>query len=238
MNENFLMENPLVLFDDFKTMPDEAFKYSGEEIKSVIDAVIESQDYIKVLVHMFEQKPEEIKVKIKDFEKELDKANKGIYPKEKSDIVKYFMEKTLSTLNEIIKYHGAFKKIPIKVMKMDKDVKLPFYSDEGDACMDICSNVKMTIAPHTTEIVPTGIKAIVPGGYELQIRPRSGLSRKTGIRVANTPGTIDSGYRYEIGVILENTSDEPFEINKYDRIAQMKLAEVPHIEWNTISKEE
>lgn len=141
-------------------------------------------------------------------------------------------------MEEIILYDGSFKNIPIKVMKVDPDVKLPFYSDGGDACMDICSNKEMVIAPHTTEIVPSGIKAIVPGGYELQVRPRSGLSRKTGIRVANAPGTIDSGYRHEIGVILENTSDEPFEIHKYDRIAQLRLAEVPHIQWDEISEEE
>lgn len=238
MNENFLMENPLQLFDDFKVMPDEAFKYSGDEIISVIDTVIESEDYIKVLVKLYEKDPEECKNRLEDFSKELGKAKDGTYKDEKAKIVSYFMEKVIDTLHQIIKYHGAFRIVPIKVLKVDKDVILPFYSDGGDACMDICSNQAMTIEPHTTKIVPSGIKAIIPGGYELQIRPRSGISLKTGIRIANAPGTIDSSYRKEIGVIVENTSDTPFEIKKYDRIAQLRLAEVPHIQWEEISESE
>lgn len=240
MTENFLLQNPLQLFDDFKEIPDLAFEdeSSREELVSVINSVINSEDYIRVLVNLYHDNPEEIRNKMNDFKKELNKANSGQYRDKRAEIVKYFMDKTINTLEEIILYDGAFKNIPIKVMKVDEDAKLPFYSDGGDACMDICSNKEMTIAPHTTEVVPSGIKAIVPGGYELQVRPRSGLSRKTGIRVANTPGTIDSGYRHEIGVILENTSDTPFEIHKYDRIAQLRLAEVPHIIWDEISEEE
>ena len=148
------------------------------------------------------------------------------------------MEKTLSTLRQIEKYCGAFKEIPVKVVKLDPEAKLPFYSDEGDACMDICSNIATVIQPHATELIPTGIKVIVPGGYELQIRPRSGLSKKTGIRIPNTPGTIDSGFRKELCVLLENTSDTAFSVEKYDRIAQLKISEVPHIVWNEISEEE
>lgn len=238
MTENFLLEDPLKLFDDFKDMPDEAFKFSGDEVCSIIDSVIESEDYIKILVRFFEKNPKDIKEKINDFEKELTKAMDGTYKEEKAKIVKYFMEKTLSTLHQIEKYCGAFKEIPVKVVKLDPEAKLPFYSDEGDACMDICSNIATVIPPHSTELIPTGIKVIVPGGYELQIRPRSGLSKKTGIRIPNTPGTIDSGFRKELCVLLENTSDTAFSVEKYDRIAQLKISEVPHIVWNEISEEE
>lgn len=240
MTENFLMENPLQLFDDFKDIPDMIFKDkdSIQELIAVINSVIESSDYIKILVQIYEKNPTEIINRKKDFEKEIEKAKNGEYAKEKAEIVLYFLEKTNELLDEIISYGGAFKKVPIKVTKTDSEVMLPFYSDNGDACMDVCANKDMVIAPHTTEIVPTGIKVIIPGGYELQIRPRSGLSLKTGIRIANSPATIDSGYRKEVGIIVENTSNTPFEINKYDRIAQLKLSEVPHILWEEISDDE
>ena len=79
MTENFLLEDPLKLFDDFKDMPDEAFKFSGDEVCSIIDSVIESEDYIKILVRFFEKNPKDIKEKINDFEKELTKAIDGTY---------------------------------------------------------------------------------------------------------------------------------------------------------------
>lgn len=238
MNENFLMENPLQLFEDFKNMPDEAFEYSGEEIVSVVDAVVESSDYIKVLAKLYEKNPTEIETQLNNFKIELAKARNNQFPEKKKNIVEYFMEKNIDILTQIISYRGAFKKIPLKVTKLDPDVKLPFYSDPGDAGMDICSNATIDILPHQTVVIPTGIKVIVPGGYELQIRPRSGLSLKTGLRIANSPGTIDSGYRKEVGVIVENTSNLTITINKYDRIAQFCLKEIPHIVWEEINEEE
>ena len=238
MTENFLMENPLQLFDDFKTIPEEAYKFSSNEIKAVVDAVIESEDYLKILNKIYINNPEEIFSRLNDFKQELEKANSNFYSKEKSELIKYFMGKTIGTLEEIIQFNGTFKKIPIKIIKLDENVKLPYYSDPGDACMDICSNVNITINPNETVVIPTGIKVIIPGGYELQIRPRSGLSKNTGLRITNTPGTIDSGFRHEIGIIMQNTSNQPFEIKKYDRIAQLKVSEVPHIVWDEITEEE
>ena len=83
-------------------------------------------------------------------------------------------------------------------------------------------------------LIPTGLYTSFPPGYEIQVRPRSGLALKQGIIVLNTPGTIDSGFRSEIGVILMNLSDEPFEIQHGDRIAQAVLAKVSLIEWNEV----
>ena len=96
------------------------------------------------------------------------------------------------------------------------DVELPQYANIGDAGMDIRAAVEVFILPGETKIVPTGLKMAIPEGYELQVRPRSGLSFKTPLRIANAPGTIDSGYRDEIGIIVSNTS----KIN--DRIEQNK----------------
>ncbi len=111
---------------------------------------------------------------------------------------------------------------------------LPKYARPGDAGMDIRSVEDVLIYPKQTVVVKTGIKLAIPEGYEVQVRPRSGLSLKTGIRVANSPGTIDTGYRDEIGVILHNTGMEIFEVKKGDRIAQIVLKELPKISWQLV----
>lgn len=94
----------------------------------------------------------------------------------------------------------------IKVEICTEDVELPFYANDGDAGMDIRSAVDIIIAPQQTVIIPTGLKMAIPKGYELQVRARSGLSLNTPLRISNGIGTIDSGYRNEIGVIMTNTS--------------------------------
>lgn len=109
-------------------------------------------------------------------------------------------------------------------------VTLPAYAKPGDAGMDVRAAVDVTIAPGETKIVPTGLKLAIPVGYEIQVRPRSGLSLKTSARVPNSPGTIDSGYRDEVGIIIWNcSSHQPLEIKAGDRIAQFVLQEVPQI---------
>lgn len=112
---------------------------------------------------------------------------------------------------------------------------LPQYETDGSAGMDIRSNVdNWIIYPGETCIVKTGLYVAVPCGYELQIRPRSGLSLKSGIRVANSPGTIDSDYRGEIGVLLWNTGEDAFEVKLGDRIAQMVLCPVYIMEFEEV----
>lgn len=109
-------------------------------------------------------------------------------------------------------------------------VQIPEYAREGDAGMDIRAAEAVAIAPGKTVLVPTGLKVAIPDGYEIQVRPRSGLSLKTPLRVANTPGTIDAGYRDEVCVIIQNTSpSDEIKIEKGDRIAQFVLQEVPKI---------
>ena len=96
----------------------------------------------------------------------------------------------------------------VKIKLVREGVKLPEYARIGDAGMDVVAAENVTIRPGETVVVPTGISVAIPKGYELQVRPRSGVSLKTKLRVANAPGTIDSGYRGEIGVIMTNTSDK------------------------------
>ena len=107
---------------------------------------------------------------------------------------------------------------------------LPAYETAGSAGMDLRAAVPedapMTLEPGARALVPTGLKIALEQGWEAQIRPRSGLALKHGISAPNTPGTIDSDYRGEVGVILINLGQEPFVINRGDRIAQMVIAAV------------
>ncbi len=110
--------------------------------------------------------------------------------------------------------------VMILVKKLAEDVIVPVFAKEGDAGADLCASENTYINPGDFACVPTGIAAEIPLGYEMQIRPRSGLAAKNGVTVLNSPGTIDSGYRGEIKVILINHGKRTFLINKGDRIAQ------------------
>lgn len=113
---------------------------------------------------------------------------------------------------------------------------LPQYETAGAAGMDVKAFLEnpITIAPGCRALIPTGLYVEIPKGYEIQVRPRSGLALKKGITVANTPGTIDSDYRNGIGVILINHGSEDFTVDNGDRIAQLVLNQVPQIQWEPV----
>ena len=104
------------------------------------------------------------------------------------------------------------KEVEVFVEVCREDVQLPEYANFGDAGMDIRAAVDIDILPGQTVVIPTGLKVAIPVGYEIQVRPRSGVSLKTPLRVVNSPGTIDSGYRDEVGVIINNSSKEGEEV--------------------------
>ena len=111
-----------------------------------------------------------------------------------------------------------------------EDVNLPEYANLGDAGMDVRSAIDIDIKPGETVIISTGLKVAIPIGYEIQVRPRSGISLKTPLRLVNSPGTIDSGYRDELKIIVTNISmNEDLIINKNDRIAQIVLCRYERI---------
>ena len=122
--------------------------------------------------------------------------------------------------------------IDIKVYN-ESDNTLPQYETIGAAGLDVKAFLTEPVAilPGRRKLIPTGLYVESPQGYEIQVRPRSGLALKKGITVLNTPGTIDSDYRNGIGVILANFGDEEFVINPGDRIAQLVLSTVPQINW-------
>ena len=147
---------------------------------------------------------------------------------------------------------NALKNISIPIELYHKDAKIPTYANMTDDGVDIYALEDIQILPGETKLIKTGLKVAVPAGYELQVRPKSGVSLRTKLRVANTPGTIDSGYRDEIGIIIENVENpiqdisyhfdddgkpiidsivhgRVFMIAKGKKFAQLVLNEVPHI---------
>ena len=116
----------------------------------------------------------------------------------------------------------------ILIKRLSKEISLPKYETAGSSGMDLAANIagNISIDPGKTAIIPTGLALSVPKGFEVQIRPRSGLAAKKKISVLNTPGTIDSDYRGEIKVILINLGQETFRVEKGLRIAQMVVCPV------------
>ncbi|MBP5172421.1 MAG: dUTP diphosphatase [Bacteroidales bacterium] len=115
---------------------------------------------------------------------------------------------------------------------------LPAYSTKFAAGMDVRADLSepITLAPLERAMVPTGLYLEIPVGYEVQVRPRSGLAAKKGVTVLNTPGTIDADYRGEVKVILVNLSNEPFVVEPGERIAQLVLAKHEVIEWEEVEE--
>ena len=124
------------------------------------------------------------------------------------------------------------KKVEVKVAR-EKNVTLPKYETEGSAGLDVRANITEPIVLKSLErvLIPTGLKIAIPEGYEVQVRPRSGLAIKHGITMLNSPGTIDSDYRGEIKVIAVNLSNETYTIEPNERIAQLVLNKVEQIEF-------
>lgn len=168
----------------------------------------------------------------------------------KKDWLKQLMGATINAINETEGISKRYVRIPYE--KCHEDAKEPAYAHLSDSGMDVYALEDITLAPGEQKIIPIGIKVALPAGYELQVRPKSGLSAKTKLRVANTPGTIDAGYRDEIGVIIENVEppirsiatdfaespNDPipvgaiefgksYTIGKGQKFAQLVLSEVP-----------
>lgn len=121
-----------------------------------------------------------------------------------------------------------FEPVDIAVKRLDHagDLPLPSYETSGSAGMDIRAAEELTISPRQRGLIGSGLAFAIPQGYEIQVRPRSGLALKKGVSVLNTPGTIDSDYRGELKVILINHGEDDFVIQRGDRIAQIIVAPV------------
>lgn len=129
------------------------------------------------------------------------------------------------------------EKIKVHIKRHPELEALPEYATLGAAGLDLRARISqvLELAPGARTLVPTGIYLAIPAGFEAQVRPRSGLALKQGITVLNSPGTIDSDYRGEVGVILINLGQEPVQIAPGDRVAQLVFASYARAEWQEVN---
>lgn len=212
-------------------LPDEKFEAIYPEFRDRLEKVFNSPSFQEELlseVHLLDVNDiDQERAELQAFLREI--RNDPSQNEHKKELLLYLLENTTEKLYELAL--NPRPKIEVTIEKINDNAKIPEYAHPSDAGCDVFSAETVTINANETKIVKTGIRVAIPAGYEIQIRPRSGLSAKTGLRVANAPGTIDSMYRGEIGVILHNTSSEPYTVNAGDKIAQMIIAQSPMIKW-------
>lgn len=149
----------------------------------------------------------------------------------KRDWLKQLMGATINAINETEGISKRFVRIPYE--KCHEDAKEPAYAHTSDSGMDVYALEDITLAPGEQKIIPIGIKVALPAGYELQVRPKSGLSAKSKLRIANAPGTVDAGYRDEIGIIVENV-EPPIKDITYEPIMNVENGQVDHLQITSI----
>jgi dUTP pyrophosphatase len=228
-------------------LPDEHFAMLSpafyEEIERSFNDINNQLTLVKAM-NLSGMKAEDLEAEYIELCRQLELSFDQIISAQKIDFIKNLLG---LTYNAVLKAEGIAKRtITIPIEFCHADAKMPAYAHVTDSGMDVYALEDITIAPGETKLVSTGIKVAIPAGYELQVRPKSGRCLKTKLRIANTPGTIDAGYRDEIGVIIDNI--EPFiksadidengrlynvefgssyTIGKGEKFAQLVLAEVP-----------
>lgn len=237
-------------FDELATllaMPEEHFAILAPVFLAELEKGLKNINDQMILVQSMNLnglKAENVREQYEAIYEEIDGQMGDVLSHQKRDFLKQMLGITYNALAEA---EGVAKKnILIPLEFCHTDAKMPAYAHLTDSGMDVYALEDITIAPGETKLVPIGIKVAIPAGYELQVRPKSGRCLKTKLRVANTPGTIDAGYRDEIAVIIDNI--EPFikeaeidengrlynvlfgssyTIGKGEKFAQLVLAEVP-----------
>lgn len=240
-------------------LPDEQFEAVKPIFMSSIEQTFNNPNTVISLVQMMNQEG----LKIEDFTDNIDNIVTAIseitvedveLSESKKDLIKFLFTTFINAIEQTNAVAHRIINIPIELCR--DGAKLPAYATNGSAAMDIYSPEEYTIGPGESIMIPTGLKVNIPIGYALLIQPRSGMSRKTKLRICNTPGLIDSDYHEEIGVLIENI-DPPvrqcgidmidgvlmngnlygssYTIGKGERFAQMRLVEVPMVNWLPVS---
>jgi dUTP pyrophosphatase len=228
-------------FMAFVDMKDEEFDAMWPMFKNSFKNMIRSEK--------FQNEQREALLSVPDVSVDQIKAEKEFYKEmldeimeepDLSDNKKEFFSLLFSSITDI--HEDLIKSnrtsVDVKIVKLNKDATIPEYAHPTDAGADVFAVEETRLEPGETKIVKTGIAVAVPAGYEIQVRPRSGLSLKSGLRIANAPGTIDADYRGEIGIIMTNTNDIPYVIDKNMKIAQLVIAPTPMIKWNVVESVE
>lgn len=240
-------------------LPDEQFEAIKANLFDSIEATF-NEPATKVA---FSQMINQQGLRIEDFSDNIDNLVQAVeeltvedmeLSDSKKDFLKFIFATFVNSMEDSKMVSRRIISIPVEVCR--EGAKLPTYATDGSGAMDIYSPEEYVIGPGESVMIPIGIKVDIPIGYGLLIQPRSGLSRKSKIRIPNTPGLIDSDYHEEIGVIIENI-DPPvkqvglelrdgeimdgtlygssFTIGKGERFAQMRLVEIPLVNWLPVS---
>lgn len=225
------------IFMQFIELPDDQFDFAWPEIKEHFENVFTTEIYQKQALEAMEQFGNVDKAALleqrSEYQKIIDEvSSEGEVSKNKIELLRILLMGACDVYEEL--YDSRRINIRVKVAKLNPDAILPEYAHSTDAGCDVCAVEETKIEPGETTIVKTGLAMAIPAGYEIQVRPRSGLSLKSKLRIANAPGTIDSEYRGEVGIIMTNTGDTPYVIDKGMKIAQLVIAPTPKIKWNLV----
>ncbi len=222
-------------FEKIINLPDYVFDNMYDTLITTLSDTLDSESFQKEILTNLKTIPNiDIAAEKKEVAKLIEeiKADESISEKKREFLSVLLSKAVIATLDL---YEVPRERISVEIQKLSDTAKIPEYAHPTDAGADVFSSEDVTIVAGETKIIKTGLKVAIPIGYEIQVRPRSGLSAKTGIRVANAPGTIDSAYRGEIGIILHNTSTASYEIKTGDKIAQLVISPVPMIKWKEVA---
>ena len=183
-------ESVFQLFDGLEQMPEEAFIHSEDDILNMIGPILNDPGYHNALSEEFNENPQAFYQQVQKLKSRIIAAEN--YPQTKRDTLIDLFNIMVDDCEAIIACGGFFQNVEVKVLRLHDDVILPEYNHPGDAGMDVHAYGDYIIEPFERMIIKTGLQVIIPGGYEIQVRPRSGLAFKQGLTVANTPGTIDA----------------------------------------------
>ena len=224
------MENEIKnVFNTIQNLPDESVELILPQIEDEFKKLVEEQDLVNKTKTEFLQEGytladiKALKQNYDDIAEDYFKIVKPTSPKGRyiSALVGVY-----KGILDKIAQEGFSRTVNIKVLKETEDAVLPTYAHFGDAGADLYANEEVDIQPNEVKIIQTGLKVEIPDGYEMQVRPRSGMSTKTPI--LGILGTVDSGYRGPLGVMLYNHGDIPYRVQKGDRIAQAVIAPTYH----------
>lgn len=252
--------NGLRIIGAVLALPDEQFEAIKANLFDSIEATFNEPATKVAFAQMINQQG----LRIEDFSDNMDNLVQAVeeltvedmeLSDSKKDFLKFIFATFINSMEDSKMVSRRVISIPIEICR--EGAKLPAYATDGSGAMDIYSPEEYVIGPGESIMIPIGIKVDIPIGYGLLIQPRSGFSRKSKIRIPNTPGLIDSDYHEEIGVIIENI-DSPvkdiqlelgdngeiidgtlygssFTIGKGERFAQMRLVEIPLVNWLPVS---
>lgn len=235
MNEN-INANPMDQLFALLELPDEQFDAIAGTIEESFDGAFASTKTQSDVLSQLRSAPQiNIEKEKAEIEKLIGDMNENPnFSQKKKDIFEKIVRRSVALTEELSL--NLRERISVKIKKINDNAVIPTYAHTTDAGADIFAVEDVTIAAGETKIIPTGIQMEIPMGYEVQIRPRSGMSAKTKIRVANAPGTIDSSFRGEVGIILENIGELDYNIKVGDKIAQMMIAETPMMKFEEVSE--